>query len=171
MQILRPKHDRHGGIIMETKAKKSFVEIFMDGAFKGWNIGIKSMVTSLILANVIIYMLNASGLLSLIEVVFTPIMRIFGLPGAAIAVLIAGFLSKPGGAGAAAALYAQGILTAEHVTIVFPAVIIMGALVGQYVRIVVLSGVEAKRHGLIFALVIGVAFLSMFVMKILVGIM
>ena len=27
----------------ENTAKKSFVEIFMEGAFKGWNMGIRSM--------------------------------------------------------------------------------------------------------------------------------
>ena len=35
--------------------KKSFVEIFMDGAYKGWTMGIRSMLTALVLAYALMY--------------------------------------------------------------------------------------------------------------------
>lgn len=155
----------------DIKMKKSFVQIFMEGAYKGWEVSTKQMITSLILANVLIYMINVSGFINVLELVFTPVMSIFSLPGAAVAVLLAGFFSKPGGAAAAAAMFAQGALTATEVTILFPAVILMGALVGQYVRIVVVSGVEHTRHSLLFVACIFDAFLSMFVMNILLRVM
>ena len=150
---------------METKQKKTFIAEFMDGANQGWSLGMRSMVTSLILANTVIFMLNASGILSIFEVIFAPIMAIFNLPGVAITALIAGFMSKPGGVGAAAALYAQGLMTAEQVTIVFPAIILMGAMLGQYVRTVVVSGADERKHGLLLGVCVLTALLSMFVMN------
>ena len=81
----------------ENTAKKSFVEIFMEGAFKGWNMGIRSMLTALVLAYALMYMLKASGAMILLERVFSPVMGLFSLPGVAITALVAALMSKPGG--------------------------------------------------------------------------
>ena len=83
----------------ENTAKKSFVEIFMEGAFKGWNMGIRSMLTALVLAYALMYMLKASGAMILLERVFSPVMGLFSLPGVAITALVAALMSKPGGVG------------------------------------------------------------------------
>lgn len=92
----------------ENTAKKSFVEIFMEGAFKGWNMGIRSMLTALVLAYALMYMLKASGAMILLERVFSPVMGLFSLPGVAITALVAALMSKPGGVATAVALYTQG---------------------------------------------------------------
>ena len=155
----------------ENTAKKSFVEIFMEGAFKGWNIGIRSMLTALVLAYALMYMLKASGAMILLERVFSPVMGLFSLPGVAITALVAALMSKPGGVATAVALYTQGVLTDVQVTVMFPALVLMGGLVSQYVRVVVVSGTDKRRHSLLIASTIGVAVLSIPLMNILLGIM
>ena len=153
----------------KTSSKKSFVEIFMEGAFKGWNMGIKSMLTALVLAYALMYMLKASGAMVLLEKVFSPVMGIFSLPGIAITALVAALMSKPGGVATAVALYTQGLLTDVEVTAMFPALVLMCGLVSQYVRVVVVSGTERRRHTLLIANAIGVAFLSIPLMNLLLG--
>ena len=158
---------------METEnvSKKSFVEIFMEGAFKGWNMGIRSMLTALILAYALMYMLKASGAMILLEKIFSPVMGLFSLPGGAITALAAALMSKPGGVATAVALYTQGVLTDVQVTAMFPALVLMGGLVSQYVRVVVVSGTDKRRHTLLIVDTIGVAVLSIPLMNILLGIM
>lgn len=147
--------------------KKSFVEVFMDGAFKGWTMGVRSMLTALVLAYALMYMLNVSGAMDLLEKVFSPIMGILSLPGVAITPLIAALMSKPGGVAAAVALYNQGLMTEKEVTMIFPALVLMGGLVSQYVRVVVVSGTEKSRHGLLIANNIIIAILSIPLMNLL----
>jgi len=117
-------------VAMEAKeqaaAKKSFIEVFMDGAKRGWDVGLRMMTTSLIFAAVLVYILQLTGVMDVFERVFSPVMGIFGLPGVAVVALIAGFFSKPGGAATAALLYSQGSINEVHATILFPAIILMG---------------------------------------------
>ena len=149
------------------KTKKSFVEIFMEGAYKGWTMGVRSMLTALVLAYALMYMLNVSGAMDILETVFSPLMGLFSLPGVAITPLVACLMSKPGGVAAAVALYNQGLMTDRDVTAIFPALVLMGGLVSQYVRVVVVSGTESRRHGLIIFNTIFVAILSIPLMNLL----
>ena len=80
-------------------------------------------------------------------------------------------MSKPGGVATAVALSTQGVLTDVQVTVMFPALVLMGGLVSQYVRVVVVSGTDKRRHSLLIASTIGVAVLSIPLMNILLGIM
>ena len=150
--------------------KKSFVEIFMDGAYKGWTMGIRSMLTALVLAYALMSMLDVSGAMDLLEVVFSPVMGILSLPGVAITPLIAALMSKPGGVAAAVALYNQGLMTDREVTAIFPALVLMGGLVSQYVRVVVVSGTEKSKHGLLIGNTIVIALLSIPLMNLLLNI-
>ena len=52
-----------------------------------------------------------------------------------------------------------------------PALVLMGGLVSQYVRVVVVSGTDKRRHSLLITSTIGVAVLSIPLMNILLGIM
>lgn len=151
----------------KSETKRSFVEIFMDGAFNGWNLSIKSMLTALVLAYVLMYILQKSGAMDILEKVFSPVMGLFGLPGVAITALVACLMSKPGGVAAATALVTAGMMTPTQLTIIFPALVLMGGLVSQYVRVVVVSGTDPKRHSLIVAACIITALLSIPVMNLL----
>ena len=151
--------------------KKSFVEIFMEGAYKGWSMGIRSMLTALILAYALMYMLQASGAMGILEKIFSPVMGLFGLPGVAITALVACLMSKPGGVATAVALVTQGLMTGVQLTVIFPALVLMGGLVSQYVRVVVVSGTDRTKHALIVGTCILTAFLSIPLMNLLLGLL
>lgn len=154
-----------------AEQKTSFVDVFMKGAQKGWSAGIKSMIPAVILAYMIIAVLDSSGILALLEKVFDPVMAVFGLPGAAIACIITGFMTRPGGMATAMALFSSGALTAHDVTILLVPIILLGGALGQYVRVVIVSGVEHRAHKFLWINHILIAFISIWVMQLLTKIM
>lgn len=155
----------------KTGYKKSFVEVFMDGAFKGWNMGIRSMLTALVLAYSLMYMLQESGAMVVLEKVFSPAMGLLSLPGVAVAALVACLMSKPGGVATAVALVSQGLMTDVQLTAIFPALVLMGGLASQYVRVVVVSGTDKTKHTLVVGVCIFVAIISIPIMNVLLSLM
>ena len=135
-----------------VKQERMFIELFIDGCRKGFKIVVEHIMPAMIFAFVLIFILQKTGLMVLIGNVMSPIMAIWGLPGEAAVVLISAFFAKAAGAGAAASLYNEGILTAAQATILYPAVILMGTLLGHYVRIVVVSGTPSKYHPLMIGI-------------------
>lgn len=147
--------------------KKSAIDIFMEECAAGWNIGIKNIVPSLILGYVLVYILQDTGLMDLISIVFKPVMAVFGLPGEGAAVLISAFFSKASGCGAAAMLYGEGVLTAAQATILYPACILMGTLIGHFARCVLVAGANKKWYALLLLVPIFDALLAMIITKII----
>lgn len=135
-----------------AKPKKSIIECFLQGCGKGFDIGIKQIAPAMILGYVLVYVLQATGLMDILGTVFTPVMAIFGLPGEAVAVLISAFFAKASGCGTAAMMYAEGTLTLAQATILLPACILMGTLIGHYARIVLVTGSNKKWHPLLLAI-------------------
>lgn len=146
-------------------AKKSWLEVFVDGAKRGFYIGVEQIAPAMVFAYAVIEFLKITKVMDVISKLAGPIMAIFGLPGEAAIVLGAAFFAKAAGCATAANLYAQGILTAEQATILFPACILMGTLIGHYVRIVMVAGTNPKRHPLMFAVCILDAMISMFLAR------
>ena len=111
---------------MEEKAKvkehKTIVDSFVEGARNGYKISINSMVPNVLFAFVLIQILNLTGLSDILGKVCQPVMGLFGLPGIAATVLIAGFLSVGGGVGAAADHRARGGAGAARLAGYVPAV-------------------------------------------------
>ncbi|MGI6574930.1 MAG: nucleoside recognition domain-containing protein [bacterium] len=155
---------------MAESRQKSIFENFIDGARRGWEIGIKSMLPSIVMAYVLIQILTVTGIIDVLAKVFTPVMGIFGLPGIAVVALVAGFFSKGGGCAAAAALYTEGSITEVHATMLLPAIILFGGLLGQWVRIVVLAGVPPARYLWMFVIAAINSVLALYVMKIILSI-
>lgn len=149
----------------DVEVRKGIFEHFMDGVRKGWNIFTNNMFPSIVMAYMLIQVLQVTGLMDVIARVFQPVMAIFGLPGIAMVALVSGFFSKGGGCATAALLFKQGSLTAQHCTILLPAIVLFGGLLGQWVRIVVTAGVPGKRYGLMFAVAAIDSILAMWVMK------
>lgn len=131
--------------------KKSVVEEFVAGAKKGFYIGIEMIAPAMVLAYVLILFLQITGLMQVIGKAVGPLMALFGLPGEAIVALIAAFFAKAAGAATAATLYSKGIITAAQATILFPATITMGTLIGHFVRIVIVSNANKRWHPLLLA--------------------
>ena len=76
-------------------------------------------------------------------------MAVFGLPGEAVVALVAAFFAKAAGCATAATLYSKGLITAQQATILFPACVTMGTLIGHFVRIVIVSNASKRWHPLL----------------------
>ena len=73
-------------------------------------------------------------------------MGLFGLPGEASVALVAAFFAKAAGAATAAGLYMDGTISAVHATILFPACITMGTLIGHFARVVIVCQVKSLYY-------------------------
>ncbi|SDF03546.1 YjiG family protein [Sporolituus thermophilus] len=146
-------------------ANKSLADVFVDGAKKGWNIGVNSLLPNVLMAFALIQVLKVTGLLDVLGKVFAPVMAIFGLPGQAVMVLISAWLSMGGGVGVAASLYSQGILNNTHVTILLPAIILMGAQIQYMGRLLGTAGVQPRFYPMLFGICIVNALIAMLIMR------
>ena len=152
-------------------SEKNVIDVFVDGARKGWDIAVTSIVPNVIFAFVLIQLMQVTGFIALMEKVGAPLMGIFGLPGSAVAVFLAALMSMNGAGGAAASLYASGSLTAEHVTILLPSILVMGAKVQYLGRMLGTAGVQKRFYLPLLGVSILNAILSLFVMRFLVTVM
>ncbi len=144
---------------------RTLADVFVDGARKGWNVGVNSILPNVLMAYVLIQVLRVTGLLTIMGNLFGPVMAVFGLPGEAIAVLIGSWLSMGGGVGVTASLYASNTLTAIHVTILLPAIFLMGAQIQYMGRLLGTAGVQSRYYPLLFGICILNAAISMLVMR------
>lgn len=151
--------------------KPSIISTFLGGCYRGFEVGIKNIVPAMILGYTLVYILQATGVMGLLGNVLSPVMGVFGLPGEAVAVLISAFFAKAAGCGTAATMYASGILTMGQATMLFPACILMGTLIGHYARIVLVADANKKWHGLLLAVPLFDAVISLFMMKIILAFM
>lgn len=129
--------------------KKSIVAVFLAGCRRGLNMSLNSILPAVVLGYALISFLQISGAMHILGIICKPIMGAFGLPGEAAAVLIAAFFAKASGCTTAYTLYTEGVLTLGQATILFPACILMGTLVGNFARIILVTGVEKKSQQLL----------------------
>ena len=159
------------GTVAVQQAKRSLLEEFIFGAKNGFYLGVEKIIPAMILAYVLILFLKITGLMAIIGNVISPVMAIFGLPGEAIVALISAFFAKAAGAATAATLYADGTINAVQATILFPATITMGTLIGHFVRCVVASGANPKHHPMLVAIPIIDAVFSMLLTRMIITFM
>ena len=143
------------------------VAAFINSSRRAFNIGIYHMMPNIILAYLITAMLTKSGLMTILGTIFAPLMQIFSLPGEAITVLITAWLSGLGGIAVAASLASQGLITAQELTMLVPAVFLMGGQLQYMGRILAVIGVPAKQYKVFFAISITNALLSIVAMRFL----
>lgn len=155
----------------EKAQKPSIIDTFLKGCARGFKVGIENIAPAMILGYTLVYILQTTGLMSLLGKIFAPVMGLFGLPGEAFAVLISAFFAKASGCATAATMYADGILTLGQATMLLPACILMGTLIGHYARIVLVSGSNKKWHPLLLAIPLFDAALSLIIMRIILGAM
>ncbi len=151
-----------------SNAKPMITDVFVKGAVQGWGIATTSTIPNVLMAFVIIKILQHSGLLDLIGQAFSPIMGIFGLPGEAATVLLGGWMSMGGGVGVAVALFDQGVINGTHIAILTPSIYLMGSQVQYMGRCLGVIGIQGKDMLTIMAIPIITAFISLFVMRILI---
>ncbi|MGB1270555.1 MAG: YjiG family protein [Endozoicomonas sp.] len=157
---------------MSSKAtapsKKMITDVFVEGARKGWNIGIGSIIPNVMMAFIIIKALKLTGFLDILSMVFGPLMSLFGVPGEAAAVLMSAIMSMGGAVGVTAGLASEGILQARDIAILAPAIYLMGSTIQYAGRILGVIETDGRRYPIMFAICIINALLSMWVMNILV---
>lgn len=151
------------------QGKKNIIDLFIEGCRKGWNTGVSNMMPNVLMAFVLIKALNVTGLLKLMGTVFAPVMALWGLPGEAVTVLVSALMSMGGGIGAAAGLLSSNVLSAKDITVLMPAVYLMGSLVQYLGRCLGTAEVNSKYYGVMFGIAILNALLAMWVMKVLVA--
>ncbi|WP_240503502.1 YjiG family protein [Natranaerobius trueperi] len=147
-----------------NKADRLITQVFVDGARKGWNVSINSMLPNVIMAFFIIQILETIGLLDLLSSAFGPVMALFGLPGEALAVLLGAFMSMGGGVGVAGGMFADGYLNAEHLLILFPGIFLMGSLIQYMGRMLGTGEVNTSHWPMLFVVSIINAVIAMLIM-------
>ena len=144
------------------------LEVFISGLRKGAAIGVRFMLPSLIAAFVVIEMLQVSGVLRLLAEHVSGVMAVFGLPGEALAVLIAAWASAAGASGMVAGLASRGLLTPEHVAILLPGILLMGSQLQFFGRILAVAGVSSERVPVMMAIGLMNAVGAMLIMRFLI---
>jgi spore maturation protein SpmB len=145
--------------------KKTIADVFVEGARKGWTLGSMNILPNVLMAFALIQVLKVTGLLTLLGKVFGPVMAIFGLPGEAITVLLGAWLSMGGGVGVAATLYGSQVLTMTHVSILIPAIFLMGSQVQYMGRLLGTAGVQTRFYPVLFGICIVNACIAMIIMR------
>ncbi len=154
---------------VKVTQKRSLIEEFVFGAMNGFYLGVERIIPAMILAYVLILFLKTTGLMTIIGQIVSPVMALFGLPGESIVALISAFFAKAAGCATAATLYNDGVINAAQATILFPACITMGTLIGHFVRCVMASGANPKHHLLLMCIPVIDAVISMLLTRLLLG--
>lgn len=152
----------------DKKQRKMVTDAFVEGARRGWNIAIGSMLPNVLMAFVLIYILRLTGILELLGQLFAPMMGLFGLPGEALMVLLAAWLSMGGGVGVASSLFAAGALSLENIAVLAPAMYLMGSQVQYIGRVLGVIGTPGRLIPVMVGISVLNAFLALWVMQILV---
>lgn len=141
-------------------------DIFVVGARKGFNIAINNLMPNVLMAYVIAEMLNLLGVMQIIKVC-APLMGLFGLPGEAITVLLTAWLSSSAGTGVAVSLLTKGTLDITAITILAPAIFLMGSQLQYMGRLLGVADVPKKYWPLLMGVSILNAVIAMLVMRVI----
>ena len=152
----------------EPQEKPMLTDVFVSGVKRGWGIATGSMLPNVLMAFILIYVLKLTGILDLLGSLFAPVMKIFGLPGEALMVLLAAWLSMGGGVGVASSLFAAGTLSLHDIAVIAPAMYLMGSQVQYIGRLLGVVGTPGKYIPVMVLISIINALLALFVMQIIV---
>ncbi|CAI0935789.1 YjiG family protein [Serratia ficaria] len=150
-----------------TKVSGNPFDIFVIGARKGFNIAINNLMPNVLMAYVIAEMLNLLGVMQAIGHIFSPLMGVFGLPGEAISVLLTAWLSSSAGTGVAISLLSKGTLDIGQITILAPAIFLMGSQLQYMGRLLGVADVPKKYWPLLMVVSILNAVISMLIMRVI----
>ncbi|WP_072136752.1 YjiG family protein [Pantoea ananatis] len=151
----------------QAKVSSNPFDIFVIGARKGFNIAINNLMPNVLMAYVIAEMLNLLGVMQIIGHVCAPLMGLFGLPGEAITVLLTAWLSSSAGTGVAISLLSKGQLDIGQITILAPAIFLMGSQLQFMGRLLGVADVPKKYWPLLMAVSILNAVIAMLIMRVI----
>ena len=144
---------------MTTQVRKNVMDMFIDGARRGFTIATTNLLPNVVMAFVIIQALKITGLLDWVGHICEPVMALWGL---------AALMSMGGAVGVAASLATAGTLTGHDVTVLLPAMYLMGNPVQNVGRCLGTAEVNAKYYPHIITVCVINALLSIWVMQLIV---
>ncbi|MGA8120416.1 YjiG family protein [Rouxiella badensis] len=147
-----------------AKVSNNPFDIFVVGARKGFNIAINNLMPNVVMAYVISEILNLLGVMNFLGHAFAPLM---GLPGEAVTVLLTAWLSSSAGTGVAISLLTKGTLDPAQVTILAPAIFLMGAQLQYMGRLLGVADVPKKYWPLLMVTSILNSIIAMIIMRVI----
>ncbi|MBP3438112.1 MAG: YjiG family protein [Sutterella sp.] len=150
--------------LFHTDSKNPF-DIFIVGLRKGLNIGLYSLLPNVLMAFVLTYMLQLFGVMDFLGRTCGGVMSVFDLPGQAITVLLATWLSCGAGVGVAASLAASGVLNNHDITILAPAFILMASQIQYMGRLLGVADVPKKYWPVLMLNSVFMASIAMVIMR------
>lgn len=148
-----------------TVTTKNPFDIFIIGLRKGFNVAINNLMPNVLMAFVLAYILELFGVMAFLGKVCGPVMAIFDLPGQAITVLCATWLSCGAGVGVAASLIASGTLNGHDITIMAPALLLMASQIQYMGRLLGVADVPKKYWPVLMVNSVLMACLGMLIMR------
>jgi len=146
---------------------KNIIDMFVEGARRGLDIALHNIIPYVVMAFIIIRFLDLTGVLELIGKIFSPIMALWGLPGYAAIVLAASFMSMGGGVAVAASLYMAHHLNPTDITVLIPAIYLMGNPVQNIGRVLGIAEVNRRYYSVITIIALITSLLAMWAMRII----
>lgn len=156
---------------MSQTISKNPVDLFLNGAKQGWNMGVNNLIPNIVMAFVIIEVLKITGILGLIGKYAGPVMAIWGLPGETLVVICTGILSQGGAIGMIVSLNSSGILSLTDVAVMTPGMMMVGGLVQYVGRCLGTANANKKYWGWHIAIAFINAAIAMWVARLLVAAM
>ncbi|MDO5531984.1 YjiG family protein [Sutterella sp.] len=140
-------------------------DIFIVGLRKGLNIGLYSLLPNVLMAFVLTHILRLFGVMDFLGEYCGGVMGLFGLPGEAITVLLATWLSCGAGVGVAASLAAHNTLSPHDITILAPAFILLASQIQYMGRLLGVADVPKKYWPVLMLNSLVVTLMAMICMK------
>lgn len=147
--------------------KENFLNAFSNGAYTGLMIGIKNIIPNLIFAYAIMEFLNITHLMGYIEIIFRPVMMLFGLPGVAAPSLLIGFLTTSGGLGIVTNLVANGHLDSKQVAMLLVGIMCLGASIQYIGRVLATADIRSKFYPVMMIINVVNALIGIAIMRII----
>lgn len=151
------------------EANPTVMDVFVIGARKGWKVAVDNIIPNVLMAYVCIRILNITGALAAAGKLFAPIMAIWGLPGEAVMVILGALMSMGGAVGVAMALFNDGMLNGTHLSIVMPAIYLLGSKIQYLGRLLGTAGIPGKHYPFLLGLSFVNAAIAMFIMRLIAG--
>lgn len=156
------------GSSVEIQSNDTIMDVFVRGARKGWKVAIDNIIPNVLMAFVCIQILDVTGVLAWCGKIFAPVMSIWGLPGEAIMVILGALLSMGGAVGVAMSLFGAGALHGNDISILMPAIYLLGSKIQYLGRLLGTAGVPGKHYPVLLGISFLNAAIAMFIMKIIV---
>lgn len=151
----------------QTVKRPNIIDSFLIGAREGWQIGITAMLPAVVMAFSIMQILLFTGVLEYIDIIFKPVMALFDLPGAAATPLVFSIVSITGALGMVASMAVSGTLSATHVAMMLPAIMLTGAQLVYLGRVLGVSGLKSKYYPIVFCIAYFDGILALILMKLI----